>query len=86
MFSNQAAQWNTALKVHHHSDSDYHTGVPFALSNGGVVELESAGCAVKSRLITGSAQVFLLTSTVFNVILLSVTVVVLVTQRSAPLP
>ncbi len=29
-------QGNTALKVHHHSDSDYNTGVPFALSNGGV--------------------------------------------------
>ena len=36
MFSNQATQGNTALNVHHHSDSDYNTGVPFALSNGGV--------------------------------------------------
>ncbi len=33
----QATQGNTALKVHHHSDSDYHTGVSFALSNGGVI-------------------------------------------------
>ncbi len=31
-----ATQGNTALKVHHHSVSDYNTGVPFALSNGGV--------------------------------------------------
>ena len=37
MLSNQATQGNTALKVHHHSDSDYNTGVPFALSNGGVI-------------------------------------------------
>ncbi len=36
MFSKQAAQGNTALKVHRHSDSDYNPGVPFALSNGGV--------------------------------------------------
>ena len=39
MFSNQAIQGNTALKVHHHSDSDYNTGVPFALSNGGVYDV-----------------------------------------------
>ncbi len=32
-----STQGNTALKVHHHSDSDYNTGVPFALSNGGVL-------------------------------------------------
>ncbi len=37
MFSNQTTQGNTApYKVYHHSDSDYNTGVPFALSNGGV--------------------------------------------------
>ncbi len=59
---------------------------PSAINPTSPVRLESAGGALKNRLIADSAQVFLLTSTVFYTILLSVTVVVLVTQRSAPIP
>ena len=34
---------NTTLQKQHQSDSDYNTGVPFALSNGGVYKSQHLG-------------------------------------------